>query len=62
MSNFQKYLEAVRNPDLRAANSIPKEKLEAIKNAKTDDEAIDIALQYFKDPDDAEVFIAKIRK
>ena len=32
-----------------------------IKNAKTDEEAVKIAQGYFKDPDDAEAYVGKIR-
>lgn len=58
MSKFQLYLEAVRkNVD---DNRVPKHAIEAIKNAKNDEQAVSIALQYFKDPDEAEAFVDKI--
>ncbi len=59
MSKFKYYLEAVRKTP--NDDHVPKHAVEAIKNARDDEQAVSIASQYFKDVDDAEAFVDKVR-
>ena len=60
MNNFKKYLKATKTKDIYS--TVSNKDIEKIKNAKTDEEAMEIALTYFKDPDDAENFVNSVRK
>lgn len=41
---------------------VPQHAIDAIKNAKDDEQAVSIASQYIKDPDKAAAFVDKVRK
>lgn len=57
---MSEYLEAkmFKTPD---DAHVPAEAQARIKNASSDDEAVKIALTFFKDPDDAEAYVSKLR-
>jgi len=56
---LSEYLEMqLKTPD---DAHVPAEVKTRIKNAVTDDEAVKIALTFFKNPDDAEAFVSTIR-
>jgi hypothetical protein len=59
MSKLQQYLEMVKKTPPSA--HVPQEAIDKIKAAKTTDDAVNIALEYFKDPDDAEAFVMHAR-
>jgi len=59
MSQFMKYLEMVKKVPFNA--HVPQDAIEEIKKAKDYDDALEIALSYFKDPDDAEAFVSHVR-
>lgn len=57
---FNIYLESKLKKFVDDAH-VPGDIITKIKAAKSDDDAVEIALAYFKDPDDAWAFIDKTR-